>query len=100
MGMSECWYRNRRIFHLWLRPFLQGIIIKKGRSLFLVQSSQDRVSADRTLCCPLQRTRFIYFRKLMDIIVYRAGEQDVPVRVKGQSCRAEGQRKGELSVCL
>lgn len=37
---------------------------------------------------------------LQAISVYRAGEQDIPAHVKGQSSRAEGQRKGELSVCL
>lgn len=37
---------------------------------------------------------------LQAIRVYRAGEQNVPAHVKGQSCRTEGQRKGELFVCL
>lgn len=37
---------------------------------------------------------------LQAVSVYKAGEEDVPAHVKGQSCRAEGQRKGEFSVCF
>lgn len=68
----------------------------------MVQSSQDSFSR-RNPGLSSAKVMIYLFQKadgLQVISMHRAGDQDVPARVKGQSSKAEGQRKGELCVYL
>lgn len=99
------WVLVQKQENIW--PLVKVLALRnnnKKREVFIFGPEQSGQSFSRRNPVLSSAKVMIYlFQKadgLQAISVHRAGEQDVPACVKGQSCRAEWQRKGELSLCL